>query len=93
MEINQFIGELGILGFRSICEATWIAAKDKVSVAFWGNDNEPDVGDLIVKEWNKIIEDKPNGKLCLSTKKYANHDCQDLESALTYIKDLLCKQN
>lgn len=93
MEINQFIGELGLLGFHSICDTTLIIANDKISVTFWCNEVEPDVGDLTIKEWDKTIEDKPNGKLCLSTKKYDNHDCEDLTQALQHIKGLLCKQN
>jgi hypothetical protein len=93
IDINQFVHEMDILGFKQINNAYWIVAKNNITAAFWGNYDEPDLGDLTIKRWDKNIEDKPNGKICLETVVYENKKCADLGKALNLIKGLLCKQN
>lgn len=76
----QFIGELGILGFKNLDCEDWIAKKDDVTVAFWGNSIQPWLGDIIVKKWNpKEV-----------TFAYSNNELKDYDMALAKIKELLC---
>lgn len=89
MDVNKFVGNLGILGFKQIHDPIWIVAKDCISVAIWGNERNPDLGDIIVKQWDRIVEKQPNGKLCLSTKKFSNDNDDEFEVALNYVQGLI----
>lgn len=91
--INDFVKKLSKIGFKQIYDTIWVVAKDCISVAIWGNERNPDLGDIIIKEWDRVVEKQTNGKLCLSIKKFSNDNDDEFELALNYVQQLTKKHS
>jgi hypothetical protein len=104
MDTNKFFGELGLLGFKSIkykYSEDWAVCNANVFVSFCGNSSEPDTGDLIVKVYKHSIKLLDSGGIssqtsevynyCLLTTIFYNKNGEDYDTAITLIKDKLCK--
>lgn len=77
----QFIGLLGKLGFKTLDINDWVAKLGNVYVTFVGNDKQPWLGDIVVKNgFNELKH-----KIWI----FHNYDLTEYDDAMNFIKELI----